>query len=259
MGQLTEKSVMEKQYGTADRLNTRISIHAKYSVNRQGFGNWITEHYRFPESASVLELGCGTGDMWKGREDLVRRCGRLVLSDFSAGMLDKAKETLQEIRGIEYRVIDIQDIPYPDDSFDAVIANMMLYHVPDLAKGLREAARILKKGGAFYCATFGENGMMEYIGSLFSDYGVETHVNAAFTLQNGKELLSPYFPEVETVLYEDALAVTDVEDMVDYIYSLTGMSDLRKLPRKTVRSVLASHTVNGVLYVPKEYGMFIAR
>ncbi len=259
MENLTDKRVMEKQYGTADRLNTRISIHAKYSVNRQGFGSWISEHYRFPENASVLELGCGTGEMWKGKGDLIARCGRLVLSDFSAGMLEQAKETLHSEKDIDYQVIDIQEIPYPDRSFDAVIANMMLYHVPDLPKGLGEVRRVLKKGGAFYCATFGENGMMEYIGSLFSGYGIETQVNAAFTLQNGREKLSPYFPEVETVLYEDALAVTDVEDLVDYIFSLTGMSDLRKLPRKTVSSVLASHMVDGVLRVPKEYGMFIAR
>ena len=259
MGQLTEKSVMEKQYGTADRLNTRISIHAKYSVNRQGFGSWITEHYRFPEQASVLELGCGTGDMWKGRTALIRRCGRLVLSDLSAGMLEQAKETLRDESGICYQVIDIQDIPYPDHSFDAVIANMMLYHVPDLSRGLSEVRRVLKEGGTFCCATFGENGMMEYIGSLFSDYGIEPHVNAAFTLQNGKEKLIPYFTDVETALYEDALAVTDIEDMVDYICSLTGMSDLRKLPRETVRSVLSSHMADGVLRVPKEYGMFIAR
>ena len=259
MENLTDKRVMEKQYGTADRLNTRISIHAKYSVNRQGFGSWITEHYRFPENASVLELGCGTGEMWKGKGDLIARCGRLVLSDFSAGMLEQAKETLHGEKGIDYQVIDIQDIPWPDRSFDVVIANMMLYHVPDLPKGLSEVRRVLKKGGAFYCATFGENGMMEYIGSLFRDYGIESQVNAAFTLQNGKEKLSPFFPEVETALYEDALAVTDVEDLVDYIFSLTGMSDLRKLPRETVRSVLASHMAGGVLRVPKEYGMFIAR
>ncbi len=259
MGQLTDSKVMEKQYGTADRLNTRISIHAKYSVNKQGFGNWITEHYRFPDRADVLELGCGTGDMWKGKGNLIARCGRLILSDYSAGMLEQAKETLRDEKGLDYQVIDIQDIPYQDHSFDAVIANMMLYHVPNLSKGLSEVRRVLKNSGTFFCATFGENGMMEYIGSLFGDYGIETQVNAAFTLQNGKEKLLPYFPEVETVLYEDALAVTDVEDLVDYIFSLTGMSDLRKLPRETVRSVLASHMTDGVLRVPKEYGMFIAR
>ncbi len=259
MAQLTDTKTLNSQYGTADKLNTRISIHAKYSVNKQGFGNWITEHYRFPEHASVLELGCGTGDMWKGKRDLAAICGRLILSDFSAGMLDQAKETLKDMSGIEYRVVDIQAIPYPDQSFDAVIANMMLYHVPDLGKGLSEVRRVLKDGGVFYCATYGENGMMEYIGSLFSGYDVQTAVNANFTLQNGKEKLSPFFPEVDRDLYEDALLVTDVEDLVDYIFSLSGMTDLRKLPRETVREVLSRHMAGGVLRVPKEYGMFIAR
>ena len=100
--------------------------------------------------------------------------------------------------------------------------------------------------------------MMEYIGSLFSGYDVRTAVNANFTLQNGKEKLSPFFPEVDRDLYEDALLVTDVEDLVDYIFSLSGMTDLRKLPRETVREVLSRHMAGGVLRVPKEYGMFIA-
>ena len=259
MAQLTDTKTLNSQYGTADKLNTRISIHAKYSVNKQGFGNWITEHYRFPEHASVLELGCGTGDMWKGKRDLAAICGRLILSDFSAGMLEQAKETLTDMGGIEYRVVDIQAIPYPDQSFDAVIANMLLYHVPDLGKGLSEVRRVLKDGGVFYCATYGENGMMEYIGSLFSGYDVRTAANANFTLQNGKEKLSPFFPEVDRDLYEDALLVTDVEDLVDYIFSLSGMTDLRNLPRETVREVLSRHIADGVLRVPKEYGMFIAR
>ena len=259
MAQLTDTKTLNSQYGTADKLNTRISIHAKYSVNKQGFGNWITEHYRFPEHASVLELGCGTGDMWKGKRALAAICGRLILSDFSAGMLEQAKETLKDMSGIEYRVVDIQAIPYPDQSFDAVIANMMLYHVPDLGKGLSEVRRVLKDGGVFYCATYGENGMMEYIGNLFSGYDVRTAANANFTLQNGKEKLSPFFPEVDRDLYEDALLVTDVEDLVDYIFSLSGMTDLRKLPRETVREVLSRHMADGVLRVPKEYGMFIAR
>ena len=258
MGQLTDTQTLGCQYGTADKLNTRISIHAKYSVNRQGFGNWITEHYRFPDRASVLEVGCGTGDMWKGKSDIIARCGRLILSDYSAGMLDQAKETLGNESRIEYRIVDIQRIPYPDRSFDAVIANMMLYHVPDLNQGLSEVRRVLKEGGFFCCATYGENGMMEYIGSLFSEYGIDTRVNSNFTLQNGAEKLRPYFAEVERDLYEDALLVTDAEDLVDYIFSLTGMTDLRKLPRETVREVLSRHMEDGALRVPKEYGMFIA-
>ena len=259
MAQLTDRTVITNQYGTADRLNTRISIHEKYSTNQQGFSNWITEHYHFPDHASVLELGCGTGSMWKGKRKIISRCDTLILSDFSPGMLDKAKEALQDEAGIRYQVIDIQDIPCPDCAFDAVIANMMLYHVPDLDKGLSEVCRVLKEGGTFCCATYGENGMMEYIGSLFSGYGIKTMVSSAFTLQNGAEKLHPYFTDVKKDLYEDSLAVTDVEDLVGYIFSLSGMADLRNLPRDTVRSVLSQHMVNGVLRIPKEYGMFICR
>ena len=259
MNQLVNAGVLARQYSTPEKLNTRISIHSKYSTNKKGFGSWIASHYQFPESASVLELGCGTGDMWKGQSALISRCSRLILSDFSEGMLGQAKETLQDENGIEYRVIDIQDIPFPDRTFDVVIANMMLYHVPDLARGLREVSRVLKKSGTFFCATFGEHGMMEYIGSLFSDQPVDTCISSGFTLQNGQKKLSPFFADVWQELYEDSLAVTNVEDMVDYIYTLSGMSGLRNLPRETVRSVLAAHMTDGVLHVPKEYGMFIAR
>ena len=258
-GGISDSAAVKKQYSTADKLNTRMSIHNKYSANKQGFGNWIVSHYQIRDGMSVLELGCGTGDMWVNQDDIIRRCGRLVLSDFSEGMLKQAKETLRNQSGIEYRVIDIQDIPFADRAFDAVIANMMLYHVPDLQKGLREVKRVLKADGTFYCATYGENGMMTYIRSLFADYPVQNHANNNFTLQNGEEKLRSVFSGVRRLMYEDSLEVTDAEDMADYIFSLTGMSGLRKLSRDEVLEVLKRNMRNGVLHIPKEYGMFIAR
>ena len=69
MHDITASATVKNQYSTADKLNTRISIHSKYSTNKQGFGNWIASHYRIQEGMSVLELGCGTGDMWTGKQD----------------------------------------------------------------------------------------------------------------------------------------------------------------------------------------------
>ncbi len=258
-GTLNDSAAVRKQYSTPANLSTRISIHSKYSTNKQGFGNWIVSHYDFHPGMSVLELGCGTGEMWLGKQEMIRGCSRFVLSDFSEGMLAKARGTLGDTDGIDYRVIDIQDIPFPDQSFDAVIANMMLYHVPDLSRGLREVRRVLKRGGAFYCATFGENGMMDYICGLFSAYGVKNDVNRSFTLQNGESTLLSVFRQAECLRYEDALEVTDVADMVDYICSLTGMSELRQLPRDEIRAVLEKNMSGGILRIPKEYGMFIAK
>lgn len=80
----------------------------------------------------VLELGCGTGDMWKNRESLIKSCSKLILSDLSEGMVDTTKANVGIYDNVEYPVLDIQNIPFEDETFDVVIANMMLYHVLDI-------------------------------------------------------------------------------------------------------------------------------
>ena len=259
MSTINNQENVKKQYANAGNLNTRISIHQKYSTNKMGFGNWIFSNYKISQGMSVLELGCGTGDMWKGQEDLIDSCAGLVLSDFSEGMLENAKANLGEKPGLEYRVIDIQNIPFDDESFDVVIANMMLYHVPDIARGLSEVRRVLKKGGAFYCATFGEHGIIEFLSKALNAYGVEDNVNKNFTLQNGKEILEPFFSEIQRLDYEDSLAVTNIDDLIEYIYSLSSMTSLSSVPKEEIREVLGKYVVNGVLSVPKEYGMFCCK
>ncbi len=136
---------------------------------------------------------------------------------------------------------------------------MMLYHVADLSLGLKEVRRVLKEDGTFYCATYGENGMMDYIELLFDDFPICSVRNYNFTLQNGEGKLMRYFSDIKKLTYEDALEVTDVEDMIDYIYSLPSFSDIQDLPRDILRSVLKRDMHDGILRVPKEYGMFIAR
>lgn len=258
MSQINNSATVKKQYANSNNLNTRISIHAKYSTNKMGFGNWIVNHYCIESGMSVLELGCGTGDMWCGYDHIIQKCGCLVLSDFSEGMLETAKTTISGHSNVKHMVIDIQDIPFENDRFDVVIANMMLYHVPDLDKGLSEVRRVLKDGGTFYCATYGEHGIIEYLSNLLKDYGVEDTSNKNFTLQNGSSFLERVFDHVEMSEYPDALAVTDLDDMVNYIYSLSSMTALTSIPRDDVKDILSRNMADGVLMVPKEYGMFIA-
>ncbi len=51
---MTEREQVQSQYSTAANLCTRISFHDRYSVNKQGFGNWIFERYRLQEG----DMGC---------------------------------------------------------------------------------------------------------------------------------------------------------------------------------------------------------
>lgn len=248
---------IEKQYHTSQNLNTRISIHDKYSTNKQPFGDWILSQYEIQPGMKILELGCGTGSMWKENLHLLQGA-ELILTDFSEGMLETAKKTVNA-GNISFAQVDIQEIPYADTSFDAVIANMMLYHVPDLHKGLSEVRRVLKRGGKFYCATYGIHGIMEYINDLLKDMDVSGSIGTSFTLQNGTESLSQYFGHVTRLNREDGLAITDIGDFADYIYSLSGLSNIESVPREVLLAALESRAENGVLYVPKEYGMFICK
>ena len=135
----------------------------------------------------------------------------------------------------------------------------MLYHVPNLDKGLSEVKRILTREGYFYCATYGENGIIPFIVSLLKEYGIKDTTNKNFTLQNGYGILKKYFSHIQKLVYEDSLAVTNVYDMLNYIYSLTGMSSISKLDRQTLKRILEKEMINGVLNIPKEYGMFICK
>lgn len=111
--------------------------------------------------------------------------------------------------------LDIQEIPYHDAAFNVVIANMMLYHVPDIDKGLAEVRRVLRKDGHFYCATYGEHGIIEYLSKIL------------FALK-----------------YIDSLAVTNIDDMMDYIHSLSGMASLSSVPRQEIRDILKNNTTD---------------
>ena len=129
MSNINDSAIVKQQYASANNLSTRISIHDKYSTNKMGFGNWIVSNYKIEKGMKVLELGCGTGDMWKGRETLVSACSKLILSDFSDGMVATTKETVGNYDNIEYRVLDIQEIPYENESFDIIIANTYVFLV----------------------------------------------------------------------------------------------------------------------------------
>lgn len=250
---------IEKQYQTAKNLNTRISIHEKYSTNRQPFGEWIMSHYVILPNYRILELGCGTADSWKGKLSFLDGGAHLTLTDFSSGMLEAAKKNTEGSPSVDYQVVDIQNIPYQDNSFEMVIANMMLYHVPDLNRGLSEVRRVLKPGGCFYCATYGEHGIMEYINETLQEYSISGSIGKTFTLQNGADSLERYFSSVEKLTREDGLVITHIPDFVDYVLSLPSLSGVEKISPDILTRALEKKSVNGTLYVPKEYGMFICK
>ena len=244
------------QYKTADRLNTRISIHDRYSRNKLGFNRWITRQLPLRENLRILELGCGTGAMWTQLEHPLPAGCTLTLTDLSQGMIESARQEISGGENVAFLTADAQNLPFADASFDLVIASMMLYHVPDIPQALSEIRRVLTPGGTLCAATFGEHGVVEAVQAMFGLIGERNH---RFTLQNGQEQLTPFFPQAERRLYEDALDVTEPRDLVAYLRSLSAMAGLEDITDDQLLRAFESRMVDGVLSLPKEYGLFLCR
>ena len=259
IGSSNDSSAVKAQYAAPTGLDIRRTFHETYSTNRQGYGEWLVSNYEIRDGAAVLEVGCGAGRLWLGHEDIAARCNKLVLTDLSEGMLEAAKQNLGERDHLAYRQADIQALPFLDGAFDVVIANSMLYHVPDIEKGLREVRRVLKPGGVFYCATYGERNFTDVLAAWFRLSGAEFRPNHNFTMQNGAEKLSAYFEDVTPAFYEDSLHITEPEDLVAYLRSLASLKALTDFPEQKIKSVLREHASDGAIDLPKEYGMFICR
>jgi SAM-dependent methyltransferase len=138
---------------TADNLTARIALHA-YGTNPQSWFDWLGE--RLPLAGDVLEVGAGTGKLWTHVDHLGRGL-RLTLTDFSPAMCER----LRAIPGARVEQCDAADLPFPDASFDTVIANHMLYHLDDPDAALREFARVLRPGGRFAVAVNGRDHLAE--------------------------------------------------------------------------------------------------
>ena len=258
-------SEMQKQYATDKNLNARAALHALYSTNKQGWGNWVVEQYDIQPGMRILELGCGNGTMWSGRT--LPEGVELVLSDFSEGMLEAAKANTAHLSRAEYRVVDAQDIPFDDGVFDIVIANHMLYHIPDADKALAEIARVLKAGGLFYATTLGNDNFKEMIALLTAfDARIDLALDAVtrtFGLETGGAKLAHHFAAVETRRYEDSLHITEAKPMIDYILSLQGIGNVNDIIAGDEVARFAAYVngifdKNGFFDVTKDAGMFMA-
>ncbi len=248
------------QYRNADNLNARIAIHERFSTNPQGWFPWVWDVLSaLPAEAKVLELGCGSGAMWMACPERIPAGWSITLSDFSAGMLDSAWRNLVTLgRGFKFEQIDAQSIPYPDETFDIVIANSMLYHVPDRPKTLTEIRRILRPGGILVVATNGMKHLQE-MDEWFERLGLDSYNSRPFTLENGLAQLQPFFSDIQTLRYPDGLRITELPPLMAYLKSTTSYGENPEAVfAKLEQELTAELQAKGAIHITKDSGLFLA-
>ncbi len=257
-----EETNIIEQYKNAKNLNDRISLHEKYSTNKQGWFNWLFNQIDFSRVNRLLELGCGNGKLWQeNRIDLRNR--EIFLSDISEGMVEEVRNKL----GSDFNCIvaDAEKIPFKDSYFDSIIANHVLFYLNDLNLGLKEISRVLKPDGILYCSTYGKNHMKEIteiVQNFDSRINLSNHsLYDIFGLENGESILKKYFFNVQRMDYEDSLEITESKPLIDYIMSCHGNQNEILGPRlnefkEYIEELLKN---SGKIVVTKQACLFICK
>lgn len=255
-----EETNIIEQYKNAKNLNDRISLHEKYSTNKQGWFNWLFNQIDFSKVNRLLELGCGNGKLWQeNRIDLRNR--EIFLSDISEGMVEEVRNKL----GSDFNCIvaDAEKIPFKDSYFDSIIANHVLFYLNDLNLGLKEISRVLKPDGILYCSTYGKNHMKEIteiVQNFDSSINLSNHsLYDIFGLENGESILSKYFSNIQRIDYQDSLEITESKPLIDYIMSCHGNQNEILGPRlnEFKEYIEKLFLNNGKIVVTKQAGLFI--
>jgi len=106
---------------------------------------------------AVLDVGCGTGTLALQAYALVGAAGRVCGIDPGPRQIDRARaKAARRSFPIDLQVGVIEQLAFPDQSFDVVLSTFMMHHLPDDLKrlGLAEMARVLKPGGRLVITDF---------------------------------------------------------------------------------------------------------
>jgi SAM-dependent methyltransferase len=189
--------------------------------------------------ARILEVGCGWGELatWLARDT----GADVVATDLSPRMVELARE-----RGVDAQLADVQALPFEDASFDVVVAAWMLYHVPDLDRGLAEIARVLRAGGSLVAVTnsiYHLHELRELVGSGRS--------TITFSRESGEELLQRHFARVRREDIDGTLRFEDRAEVEEYVRASISMSPFVENLPATIDEPFVARRANSIFVAEK--------
>ena len=107
---------------------------------------------RIVPGETVLDVGCGTGDLTMAVKERAGAAADVRGIDPAAEMIRAAeRKAAERDLGIRFEIAAIEELPFPEDDVDVVVSSLMLHHLPaDLKrKGIAEVARVVRSGGRF--------------------------------------------------------------------------------------------------------------
>jgi SAM-dependent methyltransferase len=219
---LNDADLVAREYASEERFLARRAALVDY-VEGPNAEELALDAIAEAAPQRVLEVGAGTGAF---AERVRREVGADVTAvDLSPRMVELARE-----RGVPASEADVQLLPFDDGAFDCAAALWVLHHVPDLDRGLRELARVIRPGGCLVAVAFGR----ENLADLYELLEQPSLGDGGFSRENGEAALARHFARVErrdadgTVVFPDRAAV---ERYLRSLVLIRGTEPLERLPR----------------------------
>ena len=262
------RELIDTQYQTDENLNKRISIHA-YSTAKTEWFQWLFEKIQLKAGMKILEIGCGNALFWKNVADRLPSNLEIHLTDYSLGMLEKAKLVADDIcrkypeKNLKFvfQQKDATAFSYPTGGFDRIMANHCLYHFEKTSRsGLyRKIAELLKDDGIFSCTLIGRTHIRELL-QLTARYFPEIKFMTGefdILLETASDELKDFFKVNSVEEHENDLLVPDEEVVFNYVSSFSEeagetLNAHREMFLQAIRDEMND---NGDMFIHKSTGI----
>tara|TARA_Y100000816_G_C26018882_1_gene532979 strand:+ start:61 stop:765 length:705 start_codon:yes stop_codon:yes gene_type:complete len=159
------QTVFNKVFDKYDLMNDLMSL----GIHRSWKNNLI-KMMNPSQTQSLIDVGCGTGDIGKLFAEVTKNKGEVTCLDPNIKMLEKGKERLKNFPNINWKIGHAEKLTFPDNYFDFYVISFGLRNTKNINKSISEAYRVLKKGGRFFCLEFSkiENSNLQSVYKIYS-------------------------------------------------------------------------------------------
>jgi ubiquinone/menaquinone biosynthesis C-methylase UbiE len=262
--------IVKRQFSTEEFLRIRQETHDKYTVPAVNFSEWALNCVQWAGDERVLDIGAGNGIYYAKLKHMHPNVQYFGVDLFEKMLLSHpAPANLSQA--------DAVALPFPDGTFDVVMANHVLFFVSDIDQAVREIRRVLKPKGLLMAATNSVQNMPELqvlmrraIVLLSRSGGQNARPPSAFSdnfaLENGTRILARHFYAVVRHDLPSALVFPETDPAMAYLESTRDLregslpsdvewDDVMVIMRQQINQ-LVKHL--GELVINKQNGVLIA-
>jgi SAM-dependent methyltransferase len=188
----------------------------------------------------VLEIAAGTGIVTRALRDALPAATELVATDLNPPMLAVARGKFKPDEKVDFQQADALALPFPDESFDAVVCQFGIMFYPDKEKSHREAYRVLKRDGTYLLSVWGSH--------TENPFGRIAH-----------ETATRFFPKDPPQFYQVPFSCSDVDPIGDGLAKV-GFDEVTTEDVTLVKEIPDSGLfARGIVYGNPLYDQIVAR